>query len=366
MPGVAASHFDLIAQRCSDEIEQVVQDIKQDRDNWKATAEQYKQGFETMKAHFNELRDICFAAQADLTNERTETRRLRDKIELGLETTLQLEKHEDDLQTGSRRGLSVVLDPAPIDVDGPSIPLTCANFRRVEQFASYKDFDQAIAELERLLRGPLSADARVEGLLLKSTILRAADSDLLLDALAACSEALEMCDRQSSNVKHFLSKIHYHRGLCYYRLNMILHAQDAFGVVSPNDPFYDKAMEYRKSCDEELDAIDDTRARTGFEEARLFTREMPAKMRGGESLVSASLRTIRQLFNPCIAITASSFKHPDQSLLECEVKTAVSACSLENPVTAPLGERGQCLNFEVIDFVCCRHADAHGADARLH
>jgi hypothetical protein len=293
MPGVASSPFHLIAQRCSDEIERIVQDIKQDRDNWQATAAQYKKGFENMKIHFNELQGICFAAQADLADERTENRRLRDKLELSQRTSLQLDKSSDGHPTGSRRGLSVALDSAPIDVDGPSIPLTCANFRRVEQFASSKDFTQALAELERLLRGPLSPDARVEGLLFKSTIFRAADSDLILDALAACSEALEMCNRQSSSVKHFLSKIQYHRGLCYYRLKMIPHAQVAFGCVTTSDVFYDKAMEYRKSCEEVLGAIDDARARTGFEEARPCARGVPARMRGVESIVSSSYRNIR-------------------------------------------------------------------------
>jgi hypothetical protein len=293
MPGVASSPFRLIAQRCSDEIARVVQDIKQDRDNWQATAAHYKKGFESMKTHFNELQDICFAVQADLANERTENRRLRDNLELNRHTSLQLDRSSDVPPTGSRREHSVVLDSAPIDVDGPFIPLTCANFRRVEQFASYNDFTQALAELERLLRGPLSPNARVEGLLLKSTILRAADSDLILDALAACSEALEMCDRQSSSVKHFLSKIQYHRGLCYYRLKMILHAQVAFGVVSPSDIFYDKAMEYRKSCEEVLGAIDDTMSRTGFEEVRPCTGGMPARMRATESIVSSSYQTNR-------------------------------------------------------------------------
>ena len=141
MPGVASSSFELIAQRYSDEIQQVVQDIKQDRDTWKATAEQYRQGFEIMKAHFNELRDICFAAQANLANERTKNQRLQDKFDQSLETSLQLEKHADDLHTRPRPRLPIVLDPALVDIDDPSVPLTCANFRRVEQFASRKDFN---------------------------------------------------------------------------------------------------------------------------------------------------------------------------------------------------------------------------------
>ena len=146
---------------------------------------------------------------------------------------------------------------------------------------------------------------------------------------------------------------------------MIPHAQDAFGVVNPSDPFYNKAMEYRKSCDEELDAIDDARARTGFEETRMFAREMSAHMRGGESIASPSYRIISQHSDQWVAITASSFKHSDQSSDGLEVKPAVFACSLEKSVITPHRETWQCLNFGVTDLVSYTHANVLEASAEF-
>ncbi|KAF2799882.1 hypothetical protein K505DRAFT_44413 [Melanomma pulvis-pyrius CBS 109.77] len=278
MPGVTFSPFNLVAQTCSDGIEEAVQGLKQDRDNFKAIAGQYKRALLELVDRFKELEDICVATQAELANEQTVNRRLRDQIELGHNDGPRPENDTDGLHGEPKHGLALVMEYAQLDIDGLFIPLACANFRRVEQFAVQGDFNPAIIELNRLLRGPLSADARVEGLLLKSIILRAFDPDSLSDALAACNEAMELCDRHPT-VKCFLSKIQYYRGICLYRLKMVSHALGAFAAVGRGEIFYDSAMEYRKSCEEEQVLTDGTMGRYGFEEQRTMAEMQPSQPR---------------------------------------------------------------------------------------
>lgn len=289
MPGVTSSPFNLVAQTCSDDIEGTVQGLKQDRDNCKAIAGQYKRALLELADRFKELEDICVATQAELAHEQTINRRLQDKIELSQKDGPRPENGTDDLQNEPKCGLALGMEFTQLDVDGLFIPLACANFRRVEQFASQGDFNPAIIELNRLLRGPLSSDARVEGLLLKSIILRASDPDSLSDALAACNEAMELCDRHP-NVKCFMSKIQYYRGICLYRLNMVSHALGAFAAVGQGEIFYDSAMEYHKSGEEEQVVTDGTMGRYGFEKQRTMAEMQPSQSREIHRDVSSSHR----------------------------------------------------------------------------
>ena len=59
------------------DMERIVHDLKVDRDTWQAVALQYKEAFETQSNRLQQLQDVCFAAQAELENERAQRQRLR-------------------------------------------------------------------------------------------------------------------------------------------------------------------------------------------------------------------------------------------------------------------------------------------------
>jgi len=194
---------DLTAQ-----IQGPVQTLKIDRDTWKAVALKYKAAFEAQTSRFKELQDVCFATQAELQNERVERRQLQELSE-------QRERNRMSTMDGA---------------DEPRVYGTATVFRgshqrqasressnplysRVQHCIDQRNYGTALAEIERLLRGPLSAKARAEGLLLKSSILRAAGPDEVYGALAACSEALELCDR-IQDLESFLPRIQHQRGTC--------------------------------------------------------------------------------------------------------------------------------------------------------
>ncbi|XPS76645.1 [Formate-C-acetyltransferase]-activating enzyme [Ascochyta lentis] len=249
---------------------EAVHRLKVDRDTWQAVASQYKAAFEVQTAHLQELQDICFAAQAELENEHAQNRRLHlslDGVPHDCRPTLDVtEDHQGDPSFGT----AVVLSPSRIDMSWRFRPSeSCGNpiFKRVQQFSSQQNYGTALVEVERLLRGPLSAKARAEGLLLKSSILQATGPDALYDALAACSEALEICDRVSE-LETLLPKIQYQRGVFYYQLRMLNQARDAFRAVSEDNLLFERANEYRQSCDDELELLHFPNSRSAFDEKR--------------------------------------------------------------------------------------------------
>lgn len=202
-----------------------VRALKSERDTWHTVAEQYRVAFETQTARLHQLQDICVATQAELENERTANRQL----------------------------------------PGSTVPSSASPSKPVEQATTCADEEAALSDVDNILRGPLTADARVQGLLLKSDILR--KSECVYDALAACSEAVELCDRLAELHSH-LPRIQYQRGLCYYQLHMGRQARDALAQIHQDDSLlYARATEMRQSCEERLEAS----RRSAFEARRTVT-----------------------------------------------------------------------------------------------
>ena len=234
-------------------IEHMVRDLNVDRDTWQAVALQYKEAFEAQTARLQELQDICFATQAELENERAQN-----------QNASSLDGFEQ------RFGTATVYSPSSVGAHAsPRPPGSSPSlfFQRVNECAAQRNYGCALAEVERLLRGPLSAKARAEGLLLKSTILRASGPDELFDALAACSEAIELCSRLS-DLENLLPRIQYQRGLLYYELRVLHQVHGASSQVSDDGLFSSQHDEFRRSCDNELDLLRCAKRRSGFDESR--------------------------------------------------------------------------------------------------
>lgn len=267
---------------------EAVHQLKVDRDTWQAVALQYKAAFEAQTARLRELQDICFATQAELENERAQYRRLNLKLDGGSHDRPSTVDSVEKALGEQSFGTAVVISPSRIDMSWRLRPSEdCGNpvFKRVQQFAAQRNFGTALVEIERLLRGPLSLKARAEGLLLKSSVLSATGPDSLYDALAACSEALELCDRLKE-LDPLISKIQYQRGLCYYQLRMLHQARDAFRAVGEDNLLFERANEYRKSCDEELELLRFSNPRSAFDENRSSTDSLLAHLDVNSSHVS--------------------------------------------------------------------------------
>jgi hypothetical protein len=267
---------------------EAVNQLKVDRDTWQAVALQYKAAFNAQTARLQEFQDICFATQAELENERAQNRRLNLSLDGVSHDPLATAGSTEESQDESSFGTALVLSRSCIDINWQLRPSRdCGNpiFKCVEQFASQQDWGTALVEIERLLRGPLSPKARAEGLLLKSSILQATGPESLYDALAACSEALELCD-YVSELESLLPKIQYQRGLYYYQLRMLHQAREAFKAVSENNSLFERANEYRKSCNEELELFCSPNRRSAFDESRAASESVLAQLEIGVSRVS--------------------------------------------------------------------------------
>ncbi|KAF1993660.1 hypothetical protein P154DRAFT_62415 [Amniculicola lignicola CBS 123094] len=251
--------FEMIAQECMAEIEQSVRKLKVERDSWMAIASQYKGAFEIQTKQLQEFQNICFATQAELENERTinqsrGSKGLRRSNDYGTGTS-----QKDKSDCGSNNPCA--------DLEWLSSPITCANFKSIEQLLNERDLPTALKEVDSLLRGHLSSEVRVEGLLLKGTLLRALGTDWLYEALAQCSEALELCHRVSE-VRSLVPRAQFYRGLCLYQLNMLSQAHEAFTAAKDDGFFYDRATQYQRSCEEELEVNTNAKRRSGFDEHR--------------------------------------------------------------------------------------------------
>lgn len=261
-----------------DYAQNVVHRLKLERDTWRAVAEQYKEAFDAQTARLKQLQDVCIATQAELENQRAASRRPHPKSHVppqGIHHVDNIEANTAELPCGT----ATIVGGHQIGfMQQPPIPSRFLCFRRIEQFASQRDYATALAELDRLLRGPLTPEARLEGLLLKSNIMR--QSEWVYDALAACSEALELCHRLEE-LRIFLPRVQYQRGICYYELSMDKQAQITSSDVSgEDDPTSIVSSERRDSCDEQLQV----RRRSAFEAHRTVTEGFPAPSRGGSRL----------------------------------------------------------------------------------
>jgi hypothetical protein len=259
MPGII---MDAIAT----EIAGAVHTLKVERDTWQAVALQYKAAFEAQTSRLQELQDVCFATQAELENERAHQRKLHAFSDQSSSDRAGTLDGAGDVNSQRSYGTALVLhghDARRRTSDECNNPL----FTRVQQCCDQRNYGSALVEIERLLRGPLSPKARAEGLLLKSTILRSAGPDELYDALAACSEALELCDRLA-DLESCLTRVQYQRGVLYYQLRMLKQAREAFSAVDDRNFLFASAEEYRRSCDDELELQRAANRRSGFDENR--------------------------------------------------------------------------------------------------
>lgn len=259
-------------------IHDAVHALKVDRDTWQTIALKYKAAFEAQTNRLQELQGVCFATQAELENARIQHDRMQDG-----------EKESQRGHCGPFDGALDARAPHPFGtaVIFPHRTSECnrrasdecnnALFYRVHDCIDQRNYGSAICEIDRLLRGPLSPKARAEGLLLKSDILRAAGPDELYDALAACSEAIELCDR-IDELQSFLPKVQYQRGVLFYNLRMLHQARDAFSAASGSDRFSSIAKEYRRSCESEIEFQRAANRRTGFDENRAFDEDLVVQL----------------------------------------------------------------------------------------
>lgn len=262
------------------DIERAVHELKVERDTWQAVALQYKTAFDAQTKRLEEFQDICFATQAELENERAHQRRVLASSDSSERQRQGIADGAADLHREESFGTAIVFSPRNIGLDQQrraSDDCTNPLFTRVQQCIAQRNYGTALVEVERLLRGPLSSKARAEGLLLKSTVLRASGPDEFFEALAACSEALELCDRLSE-LEAFLPRIYFQRGVLYYELRMLHSAREAFSMVSDHELLSVQANEYIKSCNEEINQRRAVNRRSGFDEDRTMTESFLAEL----------------------------------------------------------------------------------------
>lgn len=271
------------------DIERAVYDLKVERDTWQALALQYKAAFEAQTCRLWELKDICFAAQAELENERVQQRRLNAMASEGRDHSLGTVDGAEDAHSEQLFGTALILSPRENDLDRvrrSSEDCTKPLFTRVQYSIAQRNYGTALLQIERLLRGPLSSEARAEGLLLKSEILRASGPDELYDALAACSEALDLCDRLSE-LEAFLPRLQYQRNILYYELRTLHQAQEVFRMASYESLHPAKVDGRRTPCDGDNDQLQITKRRSGFDEKRTVAEGLLAQLEEKEYDVSA-------------------------------------------------------------------------------
>ncbi|KAH8728566.1 hypothetical protein GQ44DRAFT_24594 [Phaeosphaeriaceae sp. PMI808] len=242
------------------EIKNALHQLKVERDTWQAVALQYKSAFGAQTNRLEQLRDICFATQADLENERAQHRRrdtTSDQRRISCSATLDAAEYSPN-----SCGTAFMFFYNKINQPHLSNDYNNPLFLNVRNSVDQLNYGNALAELERLLRGPLSPKARAEGLLLKSCILQAAGPDELYEALAACSEAMELCNRLA-DLESFLPRIQYQR-------SMLDQARDAFNALSHNHMISSDAIDYRSSSDDAIRLRNNPDRRSAFDENRTF------------------------------------------------------------------------------------------------
>jgi hypothetical protein len=316
MPGI-------IMNDASVEICETVRQLKVERDTWEAVALKYKTAFESQALRLQELQDVCFATQAELENERA--RHSRSETRPGSSPS-----HRPSTMDGAENPKTIgtaTIFPRDNTAHSRQDSDDCTNplFNRVHQCINLHNYGAATVEIERLLRGPLSPKARAEGLLLKSSILRATGPDELYDALAACSEALELCDR-ISDLEFFLPRIQYQRGVLYYQLRMLHQAREAFGTIKAGHVFSDKANRLRTSCDEEIRIQRVAGRRSGFDENRTFDEGLVVQL---DDKMNVSVgKTIKSLSTLIIYLASASPCKCTASSSDCEIQAHVTSAAL--------------------------------------
>jgi hypothetical protein len=305
----------------ADDLAAAVLALKHERDTWRAVAESYQKAFEDQTARLQELQNICVATQMELENERTAIRHGKKSSEVS-QASLRGGAHRtidviNDKFDGASFGTAVIYESSCAEVTWR--PNVC--FQRVECFAAQRDYGTALKEVDCLLRGPLTPQARVDGLLLKSTIMR--KSEWLFDALAACSEALELCNHLEELHAH-LPRVQYQRGICYYQLQMLKQAREAFNdVCAKDDLLYAEAFEMRECCDDQLHG-----RRPGFEAHRTVTEGLLYQLYDSRTEVRLlSLYDVALCFALIAVVEAPPCK-PAVSIPRCKSEASLLAAEM--------------------------------------
>jgi hypothetical protein len=280
MPAFQTPDTSVLPQALQDHVADLVQPLKDERDDWKATAEAYKSAFQEQTSRLREAISLCISTRIEL--EETRARCPPSRRRATIEANAMHAAHISRASAGTRSSHTLMGDQPQFEWQ--SSPITKANFGHVEQLAGGDDFTKARDEIDRILPSKLSNEARIEGLLLKSAICCASGSDWVLEALAQCSEALTLCDNME-DLAFLLPKIQYHRGLCLLRLRELEQARDAFTDVDPNDPLHDRAKLYRQSCNDQLEDADLAKRRSAFEEHRTFAQGYLSTLNDSEQRV---------------------------------------------------------------------------------
>lgn len=279
------SEFPALPTDLLDEIERLVQPLKAERDLWKARAEAYKTAFESQTARLQEAVEVCLLTRAELDNMRA--RRQCSQPMSITETKPTHGTHSTKSQSSHTLISEGEQRTSKVDREWQSTPVSKATFGTVEELLSHDDVSKAREEIDRILPGRLSHEARVEGLLLKSAICRASGPDWALEGLAQCSEAMTLCEK-ISNLSSLLPKIHYHRGLCLLRLRQLEQARDAFAAIQPSHPLHERSSKYRRSCDDELEGFGSAKRRSAFDEHRTITENFLSSWKDGEGVCGLS------------------------------------------------------------------------------
>lgn len=202
-----------------------------ERDTFKRMAAMYQQGYEETKIQLQQFQDLCFATQAELENER-----LLHPRPSGVKQAIMVDNAEFKWL---------------LDTDWASTAFTREHLGQVEKLVSRREHAKAVKEIDRQLRGFLSPEARLEGILLHSAILRySSDENNLLAALLKCKEAQDLCNGHPT-LHSFRPKANFYKGVCLYRLKTYPDARIAFASITAADFFGDKAKEYMERCREE-------------------------------------------------------------------------------------------------------------------
>ena len=232
--------------------------LKEDRDTWREVAKQYKEAFEAQTNRLLELQNICVATQAELENERLIHRRGSYRTSYQTAESVPCDGRDSRWLSGT---------------DWLFTPLTRQWYNDVEKSLSMRLFTTALFKIDRSFCGTLSYEAQLEGILLKSTILRSSDSNLLHEALAQCTKAMQLCDRHS-RLEIFRTKVHFFKAVCLFQLGMFPQARLSFAAVDTVEFFHEKAQDYIVLCDleeEEEKSPYSPKRRSAFEGQRTIT-----------------------------------------------------------------------------------------------
>lgn len=319
-----ASHKALQSEPAVDACLELVRQLKEERDTWRATAMKYKDALAIQNQQLREFQDICFATQAELENERLLNRPKSTRSGSRRQNTTSQTSQSDTPTLEQQASYHTAFDGTPFEPDVPVTP-TVTGLGLIEHLLDNYEYSAALSELDSFLRGSLIPESRIEGLLLKSTILRASGSEWVYDALAQCSEAFELCKRVSS-LESYLPKIRHAISLCYSQLRML---PESAAVSVAAEHLYtrsDSALDGLSPLDLDIDTALNAKRRLGFDEKRSFGKDYISDWTGMERRVNDLPHQPNNVLNVLAdETTASNAADPKLCLLEIESFVAPSS-----------------------------------------